>query len=366
MDASRLLSRDSAKLVNDCKLFGIDKRRLTAGRSDGMKDTSKLGNRNFVVEIADSSRHWLARALHPDTRILLGYIRFWRRKGMIEVTNFDAQLARRSLNMGGGDKQYKDYLAGGHGEGYKAAAVVALREGYQFRYEASGCYWRFHTGKSDVDPEQLYCELKPMRPKPLQKTRKEYEDKFGNGTPREETSFIHLDVAVKLGNVYESKNHHGESIDEETFRELIPVSLDLMAPTTVITTPYGELIVDEAFKDTTYLKRLLVEGNPGMTRYKYGYHFYDGTIDRDRRRLPNTRADACRGARIWESVIEQQQQYLGDYIAMMEDTNTSWADVYLAKDYVTKALAEKVSRFYFDKDVNGEVFYHDMRTSDKV
>ena len=330
-----------------------------------MKDSFRLGKGNFVTVIVDSKKHWLARALHPQTRSLLGYIRFLKDKGMVELTNFNAQLARRTLNMGGGDKQFKEYLAGGHGEGYKAAAVVALRKGYQFRYEASSCYWNFHCGKLDKSPEQIYCHLQPKRPQPLQKTMKDYDDRFGTGLPRNETSYIHQDVSVKIGNVSKYKKKSGDKISERVFRKLIRVSLDLISPTT-IATPYGELIVDSEFQDTTYLKRLLVEGNPGMANYKYGYHFFEGKIDRDRRRLPNNREDASRGAKIWEYVVEKQPEYLGKYIEMIEDVDSPWADVCWAREFVSRHFAEKMCKYYFDGDDKKQIFYHDSRTSDKA
>lgn len=283
---------------------------------------------------------------------------------MVELTNFNAQLARRSLNFGGGDKQKKSHLAGGNGEGYKAAAIVALKGKYQFRYEASKCYWRFHVGRHD--PEQIYCELKPMRPKALEKAMKEYVEKFGAGSPRDETSYIHQDVSVKIGNVYDSDVSPGTKITEELFRECIKVSLDLFSPLTMIMTPDGELIVDGELKDKTYLKRLLVDGNPGISKYSYGYHFFDGRVDRDRRRTPNTKLDASRVAKIWDCVIKKHPEYLVKYIEMIEDETTQWADVHLAKDYVSEDVAEKMSLYYFDKDADRHIFYHDSRNGDKV
>lgn len=97
----------------------------------------------------------------------------------------------------GGDKSSNPHLAGGKGEGYKAAAAVALAEGYQYRYEASSCYWKFHIGGKN-DPEQIYCELKPMRQNALANVIASYEREVITASSRnEEKSYIHKDVTVK-------------------------------------------------------------------------------------------------------------------------------------------------------------------------
>lgn len=295
----------------------------------------------------------------------MGYIRFQKRKGMIELTNFNAQLSRRTLNLGSGGKHAQPHLAGGKGEGYKAAAVVALKNGYQFQYEASGCFWQFHVGQ--VYPKQIYCRLMPVKPKVLEKIVADYTAKFGDQRhPREMDNFIHKDVTVKIGNVYTSKSFPGLKVTEEVFRECVKVSLDLVSPSTMITTPDGELILDEEFRDKTYLKRLLVEGNPGIFKYKFGYHFYEGLIDRDRRRMPNSKEDALRVAKIWRHAIKKSPEILDSYIDMIEGRTTEWADVYLAEDHVSKGTAEKIAQYYFDKDSLKNIFYYDGRSGSKV
>jgi hypothetical protein len=213
-----------------------------------MRVTNNLTDRYFNTEIRDERFHWVARALHPDTGRLLGFIKFFKKKGTIEVTNFDAQLHRRSLNFGGGDKSSNPHLAGGKGEGYKAAAAVALAEGYQYRYEASSCYWKFHIGGKN-DPEQIYCELKPMRQNALANVIASYEREVITASSRnEEKSYIHKDVTVKIGKVYQSKVFPGVSITEEVFLECIKVSLDLVPPTDIVKTDFGDLILDDESK----------------------------------------------------------------------------------------------------------------------
>lgn len=331
-----------------------------------MRVTNNLTDRYFNTEVRDERFYWVARALHPDTGRLLGFIKFFKKKGTIEVTNFDAQLHRRSLNFGGGDKSSNPHLAGGKGEGYKAAAAVALAEGYQYRYEASSCYWKFHIGGKN-DPEQIYCELKPMRQNALANVIASYEREVITASSRnEEKSYIHKDVTVKIGKVYQSKVFPGVSITKEVFLECIKVSLDLVPPTDIVKTDFGDLILDDEFKDTTYLKHLLVEGNSGISKYKFGYHFRQGSVDRDRRRRPNQTKDASRMANIWRCVINEHPKHLQSYIEMMEDEASHWADVYLADRYVSAGIAKQIGQHYFGLAEQRNLFYYDSRNGDKV
>lgn len=134
----------------------------------------------------------------------------------------------------------------------------------------------------------------------------------------------------------------------------------------MITTLAGDLILDEEFKNKIYLKRLLIDGNPGIVQYRFGYHFYEGSLDRDRRRRPSTKKDALCLATIWCHVINKHPEYLAKYIDMIEDHVTAWADVYHAKDYVSKEIAEKMAQYYFDKDARRNIFYHDSRNGSMV
>src|SRR5205085_876132 len=68
-------------------------------RIDAIKETNNLGSQRFDVETTDIKGVWLAKALHPDTKKFLGYIRFLEKKGTVEVTNFDAQLSFETLNL---------------------------------------------------------------------------------------------------------------------------------------------------------------------------------------------------------------------------------------------------------------------------
>jgi hypothetical protein len=98
---------------------------------------------------------WIATAHGPDSREVLGFIRHIKAKGTLELTNFKAQLSRKSLDMGESSKRHENNLAGTHGEGFKLAALVMVRKNYQVRCEASKFYWSFQLGGRKK--RTLYC-----------------------------------------------------------------------------------------------------------------------------------------------------------------------------------------------------------------
>jgi hypothetical protein len=67
---------------------------------------------------------------------MLGFIRFDKLRGTLELTNFNAKLPRKALLLGASSKQNQDSMAGTHGEGFKVASLVMVRNGYQVRYES--------------------------------------------------------------------------------------------------------------------------------------------------------------------------------------------------------------------------------------
>jgi hypothetical protein len=288
----------------------------------------------------------------------LGFIRYSKAKGTLELTNFKAQLERKALDQGFTTKRDKKQLAGTHGEGFKVASLVMLRQGHQVRYEASKCYWNFRFGGSEN--HQLYCGFQPITETLLQKQMAAYHTKVKEGTSRELKANIWEDVSVKIGQVFRSKANKIKMAD---FKEWLKVSLDLDHPSKVIETALGSLILDPRFKGRIYLKGLLLENNKNS---KFGYNLYYGFTNRDRQMLTNQVLEAKVLARIWEEAIEVSAvDTLHDYVTMLWD-DEQWADVNLAKDHISKATANKIWQHLLGMDPWRKYFYHDDRNGDKV
>src|SRR6266498_583550 len=104
---------------------------------------------NHVHKGFDANGVYVTEAHHPYKDRLLGFIEYTQRTGVVEFANFSAVLSPSSLALGFTTKTDKDHLAGGHGEGFKLAALVMLRAGYAVHIAASGFYWNFRWGGRD-------------------------------------------------------------------------------------------------------------------------------------------------------------------------------------------------------------------------
>jgi hypothetical protein len=90
----------------------------------------------------------------------------------VELTNFNTQLSRQSLDFGGTTRSYDENLAGTQGDGFKVGVLVMLKKGFQVRYEASKFYWGFcFDGRRK---NTLYCRLTKIAPTKLEKLKREY------------------------------------------------------------------------------------------------------------------------------------------------------------------------------------------------
>jgi hypothetical protein len=150
---------------------------------DGMIEAHKVTRENVNIVIDESSNEWIATAHRPGSPEVLGFIRFNKGKGMLELTNFNAQLTRKALDIGVTSKRYAVGQAGTHGEGFKVASLVMVRKGYQVRYESAKYYWSFQFGGRDK--RHLYCHLTPMSDNIVTKRKLEVSTRKSNRQPRE-------------------------------------------------------------------------------------------------------------------------------------------------------------------------------------
>jgi hypothetical protein len=76
-------------------------------RKDAIIESYQLGAREFYLTITGLEGKYVAEARHPDTKSLLGFIRYRSKEGDLELTNFNAQLSRTTLRQGVTSKQGK-------------------------------------------------------------------------------------------------------------------------------------------------------------------------------------------------------------------------------------------------------------------
>ncbi len=300
---------------------------------------------------------YIVEARHPKSRELLGFIRF--QSGVLEFTNFNAQLSRQALDIGVTTKRDNKEAAGTHGEGFKLASLVMARRGYRVQFEASKYYWTFKF--DGPDKNHLYCSLSPMAETKLMRLMNANQKKVMAGATRELQSHIWEDVSVKIGRIHGI----GEMVGKEDFLEWAKVSLDLNPPSEMVLTRHGCLILDKEFGGKLYLKGLLLEGNTTKKPLKFGYNLFQGYVDRDRQRLSIPAEEAKVLAEIWADAIRLREcDTIDKYVALLLENQA--ADVHGVENYVSKITAQKIWQCLLRRDPERKCFHHDSRNGDKV
>ncbi|CZR65094.1 uncharacterized protein PAC_14994 [Phialocephala subalpina] len=309
-----------------------------------------------VVKGFDAKEVYIVEARHPETNDLLGFIRF--KNGTLEFTNFNAQLSRGALDIGGTSKRDNPEAAGTHGEGFKIASLVMARRGYRVQYEASEYYWTMKFAGRDENV--LYCFLTKMSESKVLKVKEKYQAQVAKGSDRQLQNNIWEDVSVKIGKIRGA----GCRIEKVDFLKWIDVSLDLNRPSKMIETHYGNLIMDDSFKGRVYLKGLLLENFSTEKPFRFGYNFFDGAVNRDRERLTNSNEEAGVLAHIWAAAIQSNEHdALESYVSMLRDD--TWADVHETEAYVSESTAMKIWEQLLELDPDKKQFYHDSRNGDE-
>jgi hypothetical protein len=299
-----------------------------------------------VVELTDGIQILVYHPLGLN-RELLGYIWFKRKEGSVKITNFQAKLERRNLELGSSTKRGNNTMAGTHGEGLKLAALVLRREKRRVRITSSKYNWTF--GFRGPTKSIFFCKLTPAPPTQLDAVNKI----LGN---------LKADPATDVSIVID-KGRDGKEISEEEFRTWLRVSLDVERPkdpTDIIETPQGDLILDENYAGKMYLKGLLLPSGGSTIKTQHaGYNLLRGQINRDRERLKNEDEESQTLMHIWEHAIETcGDKVLQRYISLLQE-NSDCVDVNRAERLISRRTAlaiwerlksQGVGKFYYDRE----------------
>ncbi|KAI9773653.1 MAG: hypothetical protein M1840_006927 [Geoglossum simile] len=327
---------------------------------DAIKESNELGNKMFAIKYEHGRKHLLFIATHPDTETELGFIRFTKKSGMVELTNYSASLGGKTLGIGSTSKAGKDHLAGHHGEGYKIAALVLHREGYVVKIHASGCNWTFFEaleGKKHAG--ELCVRIVPRSEKALQQLKDKYATKAAKGK-RPRRGNIWEDVTFKI-----VCRKEAPPVTEKEFRTWVRLALDLDPPSEVLKTQRGSLILDPKFSNKIFLKGILLDGNRfTSTQFEFGYNLFQGGVDRDRKGLAKFGEQKQLLAEIWAEAVEKDANLLTKYVNMLR-SHPPPADVSETKDFISLPTASKIWRHLLDKDPERKVFYYDSKRGDQ-
>jgi hypothetical protein len=331
-------------------------------RKDAIIETFNLRAEDFTVNVTETGELYVAEARHPDSGVLLGFIRYIEKDGTLELTNFKASLRREALEVGATSKRQNNQLAGTHGEGFKIGALVMVRSGYQTRFETSRFYWRFQLGGRSG--RNLYCGLTPISDKKLEKQKHAYDLKLEKGKPRELKNNIWEDVSVKIGRVHGPK--WGTRISRRHFDRWLKVAIDLHGTSNIIKIAHGSLILDEKFSDKIFLKGLLLQGQSRGRKFKYGYDTLHGTVGRDRTKLEDESEELSMLANIWGGAIAiREKDCVPKYVEMLWEQQ-EWADVSKAQARMSSNTVRAIWDYLQVESAGKDQFYHDDRHGDTV
>jgi hypothetical protein len=330
---------------------------------DGMIDTHKVLREDVIIDIKENGDEWVATAHPPISHEMMGFIRFDKLKGILELTNFNAQLSRKALDIGSTSKRHAAGQAGEHGEGFKVASLVMVRKDYQVRYESAKYYWSFQFGGRDK--RHLYCHLTPMSDNKVTKRMLEETRRRSMGQPKGLKGNIWEDVTVQIGKVYGTK---GKKVEFDKFQDWIKVSLALNRPSQMVKTANGDLVLSKDFGGRMYLKGLYLGEYSGTKTLKFGYNLYQGTVDRDRQQMGDFREQAKTLAKIWAEAIEKKEAgAVKEYTRMMREEDAKQkGDVSLARENMTRGTAEAIWKEILEGDLSLLQFFYDKKTEAEV
>jgi hypothetical protein len=165
-------------------------------------DSFHISYTDFATVVMKSEYDIVITASRPGARDdpiaeMLGYIRFRKKAGSVEVTNFLASLDPRCLEFGYSTKRGRDSVVGRYGDGLQIAALVLCRNGHHVRITSSSCYW--HFGLSGMDEPSLYCRVSEANAETVHRQYGLNNARKASGKPREVTAHLWEDVSILIG-----------------------------------------------------------------------------------------------------------------------------------------------------------------------
>ncbi|CAH0005082.1 unnamed protein product [Clonostachys byssicola] len=342
-------------------------RELVQNWRDGIVRSFNLKETQFHVvkenKSTDQKDEILFKALKkapgvPDHDSCMGFIRFFG--GIIEITNRAASLQPKHLDFGQSDKTRDDSQAGFHGEGLKLALLVFLRQNFRVRCISGNTTWNFNFTTAG----KLVARLDKMQREAIIKEKKSTKKlKDDNAVPFQASPYH--DVRFFIGEKGKGRNRNGKSTQRKhvklgAFNKWCRSALFLSdlpnQEKTIITTEYGDLILDGSVRGNLYLKGLLLkEFSPGGSasvsglKLKYAYNFRHGETNRDRQSRTHSIEEYRTILNIWNDVLQLKPNLIAALHGMLVSTNP-FADVHLAESLMGIDSAHRLrDHLFYDR-----------------
>lgn len=242
-----------------------------------------------------------------------------KRSGEVKITNKTSKLSVESLLLGSGTKHNRTDTIGKHGEGYKIAFMVLLRNNKTIRVDNYGAneIWDVRLVKSRKYKGQLVPTV------------------FINKEPvwKKKPS---SDLTITIG-----------GITEEEYKELEVKNLHLRGEEVRAfdTTEKGRILLDEAEHGNIYVEGLFVTNISGL---QYGCDFSPKAISLDRdRKLVDSFNVKWSASELWCRAAEQDDKAMEMAVELVNDSAPDTA--YLSNmSYYGKGLFNGVAKKFYE------------------
>ena len=191
--------------------------------------------------------------INPENKASFSFVQEDEKTGTVRITNRTSVLTKESLLLGSTTKANDENTIGKHGEGYKIAFMVLLRNGKKIKVYNSSAkeMWEVRLVKSRKYNGQLVT-----------------------------TVFVQKDAVWKK-KTDDNLTIEVSGITPEEYAEVIDKNLHLREYKSVAVGEYGEILLDENEAGRVYVEGLYVCESKG---FKYGYNLKASRINLDRDR----------------------------------------------------------------------------------
>lgn len=227
--------------------------------------------------------------INPENKASFSFVQEDEKTGTVRITNKTSVLTKESLLLGSTTKANDENTIGKHGEGYKIAFMVLLRNGKKIKVYNSSAkeMWEVRLVKSRKYNGQLVT-----------------------------TVFVQKDAVWKK-KTDDNLTIEVSGITTEEYAEVIDKNLHLHEYKSVAVGEYGEILLDKSEAGRVYVEGLYVCESKG---FKYGYNLKASRINLDRdRKLVDSFHLEWETSGIWVKLSSENAEYKESFAQLVSE-----------------------------------------------
>lgn len=227
--------------------------------------------------------------INPENKASFSFVQEDEKTGTVRITNKTSVLTKESLLLGSTTKANDENTIGKHGEGYKIAFMVLLRNGKKIKVYNSSAkeMWEVRLVKSRKYNGQLVT-----------------------------TVFVQKDAVWKK-KTDDNLTIEVSGITPEEYAEVVDKNLHLHEYKSVAVGEYGEILLDESEAGRVYVEGLYVCESKG---FKYGYNLKASRINLDRdRKLVDSFHLEWETSGMWVKLSSENAEYKESFAQLVSE-----------------------------------------------